>query len=143
MPSDRYISETTFHVRYAETDSMGVVHHAVYLVWFEEGRSAYIREHGESYADIEKSGYFLAAAELKAKYRRAARYDQKVTVKTWIHDFKSRTLTFGCAIVDGQSEEVMFEATLKLICLNAAGEVTRVPEAWLSWLNPKSMREGK
>ena len=76
MSSDRFISETTFHVRYAETDSMGVVHHAVYLVWFEEGRSAYIREHGSSYAEIEKSGYFLAAAELNAKYRRAARYDQ-------------------------------------------------------------------
>ncbi|MCY3977257.1 MAG: thioesterase family protein [Chloroflexi bacterium] len=136
MSRDRYVSETTFYVRYAETDNMGVVHHAVYLVWFEEGRSAYIREHGWSYAEIEKNGYFLAAAELKARYRRAARYDQLVTVKTWIHDFKSRTLTFGCEIVDGQSEMVMFESTLKLICLNAMGEVTRVPEAWHSWLNP-------
>ena len=63
----RVISEITFHVRYAETDSMGVVHHAVYLVWFEEGRSAYIREHGWSYADIEQSGYFLAAGDLKAQ----------------------------------------------------------------------------
>lgn len=65
-----------------------------------------------------------------------------VTVKTWIHDFKSRALTFGCEIVDGQSEDVLFEATLMLICLNAAGEVTRVPEAWLTWLDPKSLREG-
>lgn len=138
MSRDCFVSETKFHVRYAETDSMGVVHHAVYLVWFEEGRSAYIREHGWSYAEIEKAGYFLAAAELKAKYRRAARYDQKVTVKTWIHQFKSRTITFGCEIVDGQSDEVMFESTLKLICLNALGEVTRVPEAWLSWLNPQT-----
>lgn len=143
MSRDRFISETKFHVRYAETDSMGVVHHAVYLVWFEEGRSAYIREHGWSYAEIEKSGYFLAAAELKAKYRRAARYDQEVTVKTWIQDFKSRTMIFGCEIADGQGDEVMFEATLKLICLNAMGEVTRIPEAWLSWLNPQALGGGR
>ena len=136
MSCDRVISETTFHVRYAETDSMGVVHHAVYLVWFEEGRSAYIREHGSSYVEIEKAGYFLAAGELKAKYRRAARYDQKVTVRTWIEEFKSRAMTFGCEIVDGRTEEIMFEATLKLICLNSTGEVTRIPDGWFAWLNP-------
>ena len=39
-PDDRYVCEITFHVRYAETDKMGIVHHAAYLVWFEEGRSA-------------------------------------------------------------------------------------------------------
>lgn len=138
MSRDGLISETTFHVRYAETDSMGVVHHAVYLVWFEEGRSAYIRQQGWSYADIEASGYFLAASELKAKYRRAARYDQQVTVKTWIQDCKSRAMTFGCEVVDGRTEAVLFEASLKLICLNATGAVTRVPNAWMDWLSPQS-----
>jgi len=136
MCRDRFVSETSFHVRYAETDSMGVVHHAVYLVWFEEGRSAYIREQGWSYADIEKSGYFLAAGELKARYRRAARYDQRITVKTWITDFKSRTMTFECEIVDAEADEVLFEASLKLICLNASGNITRIPNAWMGWLNP-------
>ena len=115
---------------------MGVVHHAVYLVWFEEGRSAYIRERGWSYADIEKSGYYLAAGELSAKYSRAARYDQEITVKTWIQGYKSRTLTFGCEVVDARSDEVLFEASLKLICLNAAGRITRIPNSWLEWLNP-------
>jgi acyl-CoA thioester hydrolase len=136
MPCDRVINETTFHVRYAETDSMGVVHHAVYLVWFEEGRSAYIREHGSSYADIEQAGYFLAAGELTAKYRRAARYDQKVTVRTWIEEFKSRAMTFGCEIIDWPTDAILFEARLQLICLNSAGAVTRIPEAWLAWLTP-------
>ena len=136
MPRNNATNETTFHVRYAETDSMGVVHHAVYLVWFEEGRSAYIREHGSSYAEIEKAGYFLAAGELHARYRRAARYDQKVTVRTWIEEFRSRAMTFGCEIVDWRTEETLFESTLKLICLNPAGEVTRIPETWLAWLNP-------
>lgn len=138
MPKDRFICETTFHVRYAETDSMGVVHHAVYLVWFEEGRSAYIRDHGWSYADIEQSGYFLAAGDLKAKYRRAARYDQRVTVKTWIEDVRSRTISFGCEIVEVESHAILFEATLKLICLNASGEITRVPNDWMNWLYPQA-----
>ncbi len=136
MPGNHFVSETTFHVRYAETDRMGVVHHAVYLVWFEEGRSAYIRARGWSYADIEASGYFLAAGELKAKYRLAARYDQRITVRTWIGEVRSRALTFECEIVEAKTGAALFEASLKLICLNAAGEVTRVPEAWSAWLNP-------
>ena len=137
MGNDRQVCKTTFHVRYAETDSMGVVHHAAYLVWFEEGRSAFIREQGWSYADIEAAGYYLAAGELQAKYRRAARYDQAVTVKTWIENVRSRALTFGCEIVDARADEILFEATLKLICLNAAGEITRIPASWSAWLGPK------
>lgn len=135
MPRDRFVSETTLHVRYAETDSMGVVHHAVYLVWFEEGRSAFIRQQGWSYADIEASGYFLAAGELSAKYRRAARYDRRVTIRTWIEDVRSRTITFGCEIVNADTNDLHFEASLKLICLNASGEITRIPDAWMAWLN--------
>lgn len=138
MPEERFISETTFHVRYAETDSMGVVHHAVYLVWFEEGRSAYIREHGWSYADIEKSGYFMAAGDLNARYRRAARYDQRITVKTWISSFRSRTVTFDCEIVDAETNAILFTASLKLICLDASGEISRIPHVWMAWLNPES-----
>lgn len=136
MPGNRSVSESTFYVRYAETDRMGVVHHAVYLVWFEEGRSAYIRARGWSYADIETSGYFLAAGELKAKYRQAARYDQRITVRTWIEEVKSRALLFACEIVEAKTGAVLFEASLMLICLNAAGEVTRMPETWTAWLNP-------
>ena len=136
MSRDRFVSETSFNVRYAETDSMGVVHHAAYLVWFEEGRSAYIREHGWSYADIEDSGYYLAAGALNARYRRAARYDQLITVRTWISDVKSRTVTFGCEIAESTTDELLFEASLKLICLNASGEITRIPKSWMAWLNP-------
>lgn len=131
---DRHVCCTTFHVRYAETDSMSVVHHAVYLVWFEEGRSAFIRERGWSYADIEASGYFLAAAELEARYHRAARYDQLVTVKTWITEVRSRAMTFACEVVDASDDTTIFSGTLKLICLNSSGEPTRIPSSWQAWL---------
>lgn len=132
-----YISETTFHVRYAETDMMGIVHHASYLVWFEEGRSAFIREQGWSYAKIESSGYYLAAGELNAKYIRAAVYDEQVTVRCWIESYRSRTITFACEIVDTNTDEKLFAATIKLICLNTDGQITRLPTEWDKWLNTK------
>lgn len=129
------VSETTFHVRYAETDRMGIVHHAAYLVWFEEGRSAFIRERGWSYAAIESSGYYLAAAELKAKYIQPAHYDQQVTVRCWIDDCKSRTVTFACEVVEASRQQILFRASIKLICLNRQGQITRIPAAWSAWLD--------
>ncbi len=114
---------------------MGVVHHAVYLVWFEEGRSDYIREQGASYADIEDSGYYLVAADLQARYLRATRYDQEVTVKTWIDEVQSRAITFGCEIIDTCSGAIAFSASLKLICVDCQGQITRLPAAWKRWLN--------
>lgn len=131
---EREVCQTTFRIRYAETDNMGVVHHAVYLVWFEEGRSAFIRSKGWSYADIEDSGYFLVAAELNARYLKASRYDQQVTVKTWIAEVQSRAITFGCEILDTASGELAFSASLKLICIDSQGQITRIPAAWKSWL---------
>lgn len=135
MPqADSHISETSFHVRYAETDAMGFVHHAVYLVWFEEGRSAFIREQGWSYAQIERSGYFLVASDLCARYSKAARYDQRVAVRVWLAQVKSRQLTFACEVVDSETRDCFFSASLKLLCLNRAGEITRIPPEWGAWL---------
>lgn len=133
-PDDRPVSEITFHVRYAETDSMGFVHHAAYLVWFEEGRSAFIRERGWSYARIEASGYFLVATDLQARYLRAARYDQPVTVRTWIVEARSRAITFACEIIDPDGGTALFRASLNLICLDADGRTTRIPSSWHEWL---------
>ena len=138
MSGEPVISETTFHARYAETDRMGVVHHAAYLVWFEEGRSSFIRERGWSYAEIERSGYFLAASDLRARYLRAAHYDRRVRVRTWIGERRSRTLTFACEILDADGGETLFTATLKLVCLNREGQITRIPESWAAWLEPKA-----
>lgn len=134
-PTDRFVNETTFYVRYAETDMMGIVHHATYLIWFEEGRSAYIREKGGSYSAIEASGYFLAASELNARYVKAAIYDRQITVKCWIESYKSRVMVFGCEIVDTETADLLFEATAKLICLNRDGQVTRMPSEWEKWLS--------
>ena len=134
MAAKHPLCEITFHVRYAETDKMGVVHHAAYLVWFEEGRSAFIRKRGWSFASIEDSGYFLAASDLRARYVAAAHYDQLVCVRTWISQIRSRTVTFDCEVRDAVTEKPLFTASLKLVCLDRDGKITRIPDSWSDWL---------
>ena len=82
-------------VRYAETDQMGIAHHSAYVVWFEVGRSGWLRARGMSYARVEAElGIFLVLSELWVRYHRPARYDQEVTVETELAAVRSRGLTF-------------------------------------------------
>src|SRR5437870_12113897 len=69
-------------VRYAETDQMGIVYYANYLVWFEVGRTDWLREHGWSYRDMETDGYALPVIEAHCTYRESARYDDEIQVRT-------------------------------------------------------------
>ncbi len=69
----RPVVETRFHVRYFETDAMGIVHHAFYITWFEEGRSALTRALGYPYSRLEHEGISLALAEVTARYHQPAR----------------------------------------------------------------------
>ena len=133
MP-DNFI-ETTFHVRYAETDQMGVVHHAAYLIWLEEGRSAWMRAHGTSYVQFEKDGFLLAVSEVNIRYRQAAHYDQQVTVKCWVDEMRSRQVKFSYEVVATETGALLAEAFTKLICLDHQGQVIPMPEKWRTFLS--------
>ncbi len=105
MNTASYVDETTLRVRYAETDAMGVVHHSQYVIWFEVGRSSYMRN-----AEVERAGHQFRIAEIGARYHAPACYDQEVTVRTWLSALHSRGLTFSYAIVRpraGQQEDVL------------------------------------
>jgi acyl-CoA thioester hydrolase len=78
MPS----SITTLRVRYAETDQMGVVYYANYLVWFEVARADLLRSLGWTYREMEASGVFLPVIESHCEYRRPARYDEEIEIRT-------------------------------------------------------------
>lgn len=130
----RYEVETTFHVRYAETDAMGIVHHASYLVYFEEGRSAYIRAKGSSYAMIERSGYFLAVTDVQARYLRPAHYDDLVVVRCRLSEVRSRTLSFEYEIATVETGEVNVTGSSKHVCMDRAGNVVRIPTEWDPWI---------
>ncbi|MBN1200986.1 MAG: acyl-CoA thioesterase [Anaerolineae bacterium] len=129
-PTDRFISETIFHVRYAETDAMGITHHSAYIIFFEEARSHYSRVVGASYADFERSGYWLTVAEVHARYIVPTRYAQPITARCWIKDLKSRTVTFGYEIVDTESGQVCVTGYSRHVCINHAGQVCKLPASW-------------
>lgn len=129
-PQDRFVSETSFHVRYAETDAMGIVHHSSYIVYFEEARSHYSRVRGMDYADFERSGYWLAVSEVYVRYRMPARYAQVITARCWVEEFKSRSVIFAYEIVDAESGAVLVTGQTKHICITHEGQVTKLPESW-------------
>ena len=77
-------AEIQFRVRYAETDRMGLLHHANYFVYFEMGRIELLRQRGISYRDVEDAGHFLVIIDIACKFKRPARYDDLVTLKTTV-----------------------------------------------------------
>lgn len=129
-PTDRLVTENTFHVRYAETDAMGITHHSNYIVYFEEARSHYSREAGADYAEFERSGYWLTVAEVHARYVVPTRYAQRITARCWIEELRSRTVTFGYEIVDAASGTVHVTGYSKHVCITHEGRVSVLPEDW-------------
>ena len=82
-PPDQPAARSSYvRVRYAETDQMGVVYYANYLVWFEVGRTEWLRMAGWSYREMEKDGVALPVIEAHCEYRRAARYDDQLEIRT-------------------------------------------------------------
>lgn len=122
--------ETTFHVRYAETDAMGVVHHANYLIYFEEGRSQYMRDIGSDYAHIEESGFQLPVTETGIRYVGSLLYGQKVTVRTVLEENKSRRLTFAYEVFNSERTETLVSGFTRHVWTDSNGKVTRMPEQW-------------
>ena len=95
--------EVSFRVRYAETDRMGVVYHANYLVWMEIGRVEFCRAAGIRYRDVEdQDGLALAVVEAQCRFRSPAHYDDEVTVKTWVSAVRRRMVEFSYEMRGGQ-----------------------------------------
>ena len=88
-------TDVELEVRYAETDQMGVVHHAAYLVWFEVARTRLCADAGRPYDEIERAGYFLVVSGVDVTYREGARYGDVVRVTSWVDWVASRALQFG------------------------------------------------
>lgn len=88
-------------VRYAETDAQGIVHHANYLVWFEEGRSDYLRQNGLRYTDFEAAGFFVVVVEAETRYCAPARYEDVLTVETTLAQLRGKVLKFSYRVLRG------------------------------------------
>lgn len=112
-------------VRYAETDAMGVAHHANYPVWFEMGRSEMMRARGFSYRELEAAGYYMMLTDLQVSYRRAARYDDELIVHTTLLEVRSRALKFGYELWRGS--ELIATGSTAHITTNHAYQPVRLP----------------
>ena len=132
-PTDRFVAEASFYVRYAETDAMRIVHHANHIIYFEEGRSNYARQRGSDYSSFERGGHFLTVAEVSARYLKPAQYGQLLTIRCWIEYMKSRALTFAYEITESSSGDLLVTGWSKHICITHAGQVTTLPAEWRAW----------
>jgi acyl-CoA thioester hydrolase len=117
--------EITVRVRYAETDRMGLLHHANYLVYFEMGRTEMLRRRGISYREIEDAGHYLVIVDVACKFRKPAYYDDLLTIRTTVarvthvkivHDYQ--VLRDGVLLAEGHST---------LACVDREGKPQPLP----------------
>jgi acyl-CoA thioester hydrolase len=121
-------------VRYSETDQMGVVYHGNYIPYFEIGRVEWLRNQGVSYKSMEENGIALPIVSMNINYKKSARYDDLLTVRT---RFKSQTtvkIEFECAIFN-EAQELLTTADFVLVFVSLkTGRPTAPPQNILELL---------
>ena len=113
-------------VRYAETDRMGVAHHASYLLWFELARTGLLRAAGHAYRDLETNNVRLPVLEYGCKFLKSADYDDALRIETSIRELRSRTVTFVYLVHRG--EELIAEAFTHHVCVDDEFKPRRFPD---------------
>ncbi|MBM7703776.1 YbgC/FadM family acyl-CoA thioesterase [Metabacillus iocasae] len=111
-------STTNVEVRYAETDQMGVVYHANYLIWMEVGRTSLIKELGFQYADMEKEGILSPVIDVNVSYKKPLRYGQTATVHTWVEQYDGFRVVYGYEILTPDND-LAVTATSSHVCVKS------------------------
>ncbi len=123
--------QTRFRVRYAETDQMGVVYYANYLIWMEIGRVELVRSRGFDYKSLEQNeGLYLSVIEASCRYLYPARYDQEIVVLTEVVKSSSRVIEFGYEIRSADPDRLLAEGATRHIWLNREWRPARLPEQY-------------
>lgn len=122
-----HVHEARLRVRYAETDQMGVVYHANYLIWMEIGRVEYVRSLGVNYKDLENQGYYLSVVGTNCRYLHPARYDQEIVVATRLLNTNPRVVEFGYQIRLAEEERLIAEGSSRHMWLSRDWRPTRLP----------------
>src|SRR5437868_3560325 len=127
--------ETLVRVRYSETDKMGVVYHANYLIWFEIGRTEFCRARGFSYRDMEENdNAFLVVAESYCRYKAPAHYDDELIVRTQITELRRRSLRFGYEILRISDGVIIAEGETGHVVTDFNGRVRSFPPGFAELL---------
>jgi len=130
--------ETPVRVRYAETDRMGVVYHANYLIWFEVGRTEFCRARGFSYREMEENdNAFLVVAESYCRYKAPAHYDDELLVRTHITELRRRSVRFGYEVARLTDGQIIAEGETGHVVTDHNGRVISMPDIYRQLLSSK------
>ena len=124
-------TSSSFRVRYAETDQMGIVYYANYLVWFEIGRTDYCRQLGFAYREMEEqNGLYIMVAEARCRYKAPARYDDEILVRTCLRDVRKRVIVFGYEVYRLPDEEMLAEGETVHVITDRDGHPRALPQKY-------------
>jgi acyl-CoA thioester hydrolase len=126
------VSEATVRVRYAETDQMGVVYHANYLVWFEVGRVEFLRQLGFSYRDMEQQdGCCIAVVDARCRYKAPARYDDEIIIRTHLKNVRESLVHFGYELLRSSDGLLLAEGETTHVVIDREMKKTAIPEKYM------------
>ncbi len=130
LPRHMTLSSHTIPIvpRYAETDRGGVVHHSVFPVWFEMGRTELLRANGVAYRDLEDAGIFFVVAELHIKYRRPVFYDEPLLLETTCSNVAAAKVEHTYRLLRRETGLLLTEGASVLACISAERKLRRIPE---------------
>ena len=132
-------NETKIRVRYGETDQMGVVYHANYAVYFEVGRTEWLREFGLSYSAMEAEGIMLPVISLHINYKNSARYDDVLKVKTRLKKMPTASIEFDYELINDKGELLATGNTILAFIDAKRNRPTRCPKYLLDKLQNYSL----
>lgn len=118
--------DITIRVRYAETDRMGLLHHANYLVYFEQGRTELLRSQGLNYKDLEDQGFLLVLTHVEVRYRSPARYDDVVTLRTTVERMTAVRIDHRYEL--WRADTLLAEGKTTLACVDRHGKLQPLPD---------------
>lgn len=121
-----YINRTSFKVRYVETDKMGIVHHSNYYPWFEIGRGEFIKETDISYKDMETQGILMPLAESYCKYIIPAKYEDLVTIETWIETLSPVKVIFNYKVIREEDEVILAKGSTTHAFVNSDFKIINI-----------------
>lgn len=128
MTAPPRVTASTVRVRYAETDQMGVVYHANYLVWFEIGRTDWLRETGWTYRAMENEGYQLPVIEAHCEYRQVARYDDELEIRTRAERVSPVRIRFDYEVARRVDGMVLADGHTVHATIGPTGRPARLPD---------------
>ena len=132
-------TSTALRARYAETDQMGVVYYANYLVWFEIGRTDFCLQHGFAYRDMEQEdGLYIMVAEARCRYKAPARYDDEILIRTRLTGMRKRVLIFGYEVYKQRTDELIAEGETVHVITDRDGRPRSLAEKYRQLLVGKA-----